>query len=68
MNAHQIIGSRIRTGDRVARSIREAFPEERFAAIEVYTPPFDAERRLVRPALIAACVLLATLIACGVIS
>lgn len=66
MNAHQLIGSRIRTGDRMARSIREAFPEERFAAIEL--PPPDPERRIVRPVLIGAAALTALLLACGVIS
>jgi hypothetical protein len=65
MNAHQLIGSRIRTGDRMARSIREAFPEERFAAIEL--PPPDPECRLVRPALIGVAALLALLLAIGVI-
>ena len=66
MSPHQLIGSRIRTGDRVARSIREAFPEERFAAIEL--PPPDPERRVVKPALIGAAALVALLMACGVIS
>jgi hypothetical protein len=66
VSPHQLIGSRIHTGDRVARSIREAFPEERFAAIEL--PPPDPERRLVRPALIGVAALTALLLACGVIS
>lgn len=65
MSPHQIIGSRIRSGDRMARSIREAFPEERFAAIEM--PPPDPERRLVRPALIGAAALTALLLVVGVI-
>jgi hypothetical protein len=65
MSPHQLIGTRARTGDRMARSIREAFPEERFAAIEL--PPSDPERRLVRPALIGVASLLALLLAIGVI-
>ncbi|MEI7443293.1 MAG: hypothetical protein WCK28_00245 [Burkholderiales bacterium] len=57
------IGSRAATRDRTARSLREAFPAERVAAIELDTTPrFDPERWIVAPGLAAAAVFIVVLL------
>lgn len=47
----RFIGARAGASDFTARSIREAFADERACAVECFTPRPDPERRMVAPAL-----------------
>lgn len=51
---------------RFPRSMREAFPSERYAAIEVHRA-FDPERHIVLPAIVLVAVALVVLFSIGVL-
>lgn len=48
----RFIGARAGASDFAARSIREAFADERACAVECFTPRPDPERRMVMPAMV----------------
>lgn len=57
------IGTRAASRDRTPRSLREAFPTERVAAIELpLEPRFDPERHLVGPGLALAAIFVVVLL------